>query len=99
MKTTTTISKMETNIKTLYPAEVQRAIFNQLITYENLLADGYSMDISRPSSWEFWVYVYPKGNPMESHSEMFPSRKYTTAKELDGAVSRWWESIPKECKR
>lgn len=94
-----TISKMETDTKTLFPAEVQRAIFNQLITYESLLEDGYSMDISRTSSWEFWVYVYPKGYPMESYSGMFSSRKYTTAHELDEDISRWWNNTPKEWKK
>ena len=85
--------------RTLYPAEVQRAIFNQLITYEKLLAYGYIMDISRPSSWEFWVYVYPNRSPMEGHYRKIDSTLYTTAKELDEAVARWWESIPQECKR
>lgn len=87
------------NMKTLYPAEVQRAIFNQLITYEHLLADGYSMDISRPTGGEFWIYVYPNGHPELSAVAMISTRSLTTAKKLDGAVSRWWESIPKECKR
>lgn len=94
-----TISKMETDMKTLYPAEVQRAIFNQLITYESLLVDGYTMDINRPSDWAFWVYVYPKGNPMEGHTRKIDSTLYTTAKELDEAVSRWWKNIPKEWKK
>lgn len=85
--------------RTLYPAEVQRAIFNQLITYESLLADGYRMDISRPSSWEFWVYVYPKGYPDQSAVAMISTRSLTTAKKLDEAVARWWASVPNNCKK
>ena len=83
----------------LYPVEVQLAIFQQLLTYEHLLEEGYRMDINRPSSWEFWVYVYPKGNPMTSHTQKLDSTLYTTARELDEAVARWWENIPKEWKR
>lgn len=90
---------MKSTTKTLFPAEVQRAIFNQLITYEHLLEDGYRMDISRPSSWEFWVYVYPKGNPMNAHPQKIDSTLYTTAKELDEAVALWWASVPDNCKK
>lgn len=90
---------MNTTTKTLYPAEVQRAIFNQLITYEHLLEDGYRMDISRPSGGKFWIYVYPAGHPELSSVAMISTRSLTTAKKLDEAVTRWWENIPKEWKK
>lgn len=87
-----------TTQKHLYLNEVQIAIFQQLLTYETLLKEGYRMDISRPASWEFWIYVYPAGHPEQSTRTTINSHTLTTAKDVDEAICRWWQSVPAEYK-
>lgn len=85
--------------KYLYNHEVQLAIFQQLLTYETLLKEVCIMDISRPSPGMFWIYVYPAGHPEQAHSGGVDPLPITTAKHVDEAVARWWQSVPDYCKK
>ena len=88
-----------TTQKPLFPQEVQLAIFQQLLAYETLLKERCRMDISRPSTGMIWIYVYPAGHPEQAHSYVIDTLPISTAKGVDEAISRWWQSIPVECKK
>ena len=103
---------MNTTTKTLFPAEVQLAIFQQLLTYEHLLEDECYLDIQKYAPDQMmrvtlWEKAKPHEIPQDDPSKcwhvhrphLFNLMRIHTARELDEAISRWWENIPKEWKR
>lgn len=100
-----------TTQKHLYPNEVQLAIFQQLLTYETLLKEGCHLDIQKyPENITMRATLWKKAKPEEIPHEdpekcwrvhrpyMFNLSKPYTAKDVDEAIYRWWQSVPAECK-
>lgn len=98
--------------KHLYQNEVQLAIFLQLLAYETQLEEGCFLDIQKyPQNISMRATLWEKAKPADiPHDDpgkcwrvhrpyMFNLSKPYTDKDVDEAISRWWDSIPAECKR
>lgn len=85
--------------KHLYLNEVQLAIFQQLLTYESLLKKGYFLHIYRYHDGAMKVFLGRKEVWHCIDRFAFDTLPITTAKDVDEAINRWWQSIPDYCKK
>lgn len=86
----------------LYPVEVQCHVFRQLLTYETLLKPELCLRIDKFSTGALFVYVVKndsQGTPAGVDTWTFDPTRIKTAKELDEAMSTFWQEMPQKFKQ
>lgn len=83
-------------MKHLYPAEIQKAIFSQLLAYETLLQPEYRFYIERWRDGSILVEVIESrdGERIPRGGWQFIPRDGQTPADLDKQLEIFWKSTP-----
>lgn len=86
--------------QTMYPHEVQIAIFKQLLTYEILLKPGIYFHIHRHKNGK--MFALPEGKISEEIDAVplfvLDEENYHDSISIDLALQEYWEEIPSALK-
>lgn len=86
----------------LYPVEVQSLLFRQLLAYETLLKPKYRLHIQKIVSDKLFVLIVKNDKWADTacaQTWAFDPHTLQTTKELDAALSKFWNEVPQKFKR
>jgi hypothetical protein len=88
-------------MKSLYPAEIQKAIFSQLLAYETLLQPEYRFYIERWRDGTILVEVIESrdGERIPRGGWQFIPRDGQTTADLDKQLEIFWKITPSHFKK
>ena len=85
----------------LYPVEALCHVFRQLLAYETLLKPKYRLHIQKIVSNKLFVLIIKTdkwASPAYAQTWAFNPHTLQTTKELDAALSKFWNEVPQKYK-